>query len=83
MQWDATPHAGFTTGRPWLPVAPDAATVNVAPQRDDPASMLALYRRLLAFRRARPALSIGSYEPVEATDDVLAYAREPVPISAW
>ena len=75
MQWDATAHAGFTSGRPWLPVAPDAATVNVARQRDDPASMLALYRRLLALRRARPALSIGSYEPVDGTGDVLAYAR--------
>jgi alpha-glucosidase len=75
MQWDATAHAGFTSGRPWLPVGPDAATVNVARQRDDPASMLALYRRLLALRRARSALSIDSYEPVDGTGDVLAYAR--------
>ena len=75
MQWDASPHAGFTTGHPWLPVAPDAASVNVARERDDPRSMLTLYRRLLALRRARPALSVGSYEPMGATGDVLAYAR--------
>ncbi len=43
MQWDATPNAGFTTGGPWLPVAEDYATVNVATQRDDPRSMLSLY----------------------------------------
>jgi alpha-glucosidase len=37
--------------------------------------MLTLYRRLIALRRARPALSAGSYEPVDAVGDVLAYAR--------
>ena len=39
-------------------------------------SMLALHRRLLALRRAEPALAVGSYEPVAATGDLLAYARE-------
>jgi alpha-glucosidase len=37
--------------------------------------MLTLYRRLMALRRATPALSVGSYMPVEAQDDVLAYVR--------
>ena len=37
--------------------------------------MLTLYRRLIALRRARPALSVGSYEPIDAMGDVLAYAR--------
>jgi alpha-glucosidase len=75
MQWDASPHAGFTVGRPWLPVAHDAAGVNVARERTDPTSMLTLYRRLIALRRTRPALSLGSYEPVDAAGDALAYAR--------
>src|SRR5258706_7704584 len=30
MQWDATANAGFTTARPWLPIAPAAQRVNVA-----------------------------------------------------
>jgi alpha-glucosidase len=75
MQWDGSPHAGFTTGRPWLPVANDADRVNIVRQREDPASMLRLYRRLLALRRARTALSVGSYEAVDAQDDVLAFLR--------
>ena len=37
--------------------------------------MLTLYRRLIALRRARPALSVGGYEPVDAMGDVLAYVR--------
>lgn len=75
MQWDASTHGGFTTGQPWLPVADDAAAVNVAAQRDDPASMLSFYRRLIALRTAEPALEIGDYAPVEAQGDVLAYLR--------
>ena len=76
MQWDAGPNAGFTTGVPWLPVADDHRTNNVATQRDDPRSMLTLHRRLLALRRAEPALAIGSFAPVEDTGGVLAYHRE-------
>ena len=50
MQWDATPNGGFTTGKPWLQLV-DPAIRNVADQRDDPDSLLALYRDLLAWRR--------------------------------
>jgi alpha-glucosidase len=76
MQWDASPSAGFSTGAPWLPVADDHAAVNVAMQRDDPRSMLTLHRRLLALRRAEPALSVGSYRPFDAEGEVLAWTRE-------
>ena len=75
MQWDATPTAGFTTSTPWLPIAEDAPAVNVAAQRDDPSSMLTLHRDLIALRRREPALSIGSYAPIAATGDLLAYVR--------
>jgi alpha-glucosidase len=75
MQWDGGPGAGFTTGTPWLPLAADAGSVNVAAQRDDPGSVLALHRRLLDLRRRTPALTAGGYEPVQADGDVLAYVR--------
>lgn len=77
MQWDASPHAGFSTGTPWLPVAADYAAVNVAAQEHDPASMLAFFRALLALRRATPALEVGSYRSVDTRDpEVFAYLRE-------
>jgi alpha-glucosidase len=76
MQWSAAPNAGFTTGAPWLPLAADYRETNVETQRCDPHSMLALHRRLLALRRAEPALSLGSWAPVDAEGDVLAYVRE-------
>jgi alpha-glucosidase len=75
MQWDGGPGAGFTEGEPWLPISPDAPRVNVEAQRRDPDSLLALYRRLIALRRAEPALSVGAWAPVDATGDVLAYVR--------
>jgi alpha-glucosidase len=74
--WDAGPGAGFTGGRPWLPVGERNRSRSVTAQRDDPDSMLTLHRRLLRLRRAAPALTAGGYQPVEADGDVLAYLRE-------
>ncbi len=76
MQWSDAQSAGFTTGDPWLPVAEDFKNVNVAALRDEPKSMLTLYRRLIELRRAEPALSVGDYAPVPAGDDVVAYMRK-------
>ena len=79
MQWDASPNAGFTTGRPWLPLAADADVVNVAAQAEDPTSMLTLYRRMITLRRENAALSFGSWRSVEIDRDsaasVFAYVR--------
>jgi alpha-glucosidase len=75
MQWDDSPHAGFGDGEPWLPLAADAAQVNVAVEAGEPASMLSLHRHLLALRRRHPALATGGYSPVAATGSLLAYLR--------
>jgi alpha-glucosidase len=76
MQWSGAPHAGFSTAEPWLPVAADHRETNVETQRCDPASMLALHQRLLRLRRAEPALSVGSWSPIDAEGHVLAYLRD-------
>ena len=75
MAWDGSPNAGFSTVEPWLPLHDDWPTRNVATQGDDPASMLSLYRDLLRLRRAEPALSVGSFQLVEADDHTLTYER--------
>ncbi|HEX3035493.1 MAG TPA: alpha-amylase family glycosyl hydrolase [Thermodesulfobacteriota bacterium] len=75
MQWDPGPNAGFTTGSSWLPIADDYATVNVAVEQGDPTSILTLYRRLIALRKAEPALSVGGYKPFNATGNVIAFIR--------
>jgi alpha-glucosidase len=82
MQWDDSPNAGFSTpeASPWLPLAGNYREVNVAGQLEDPASMLNFYRRLLAFRKASPALQVGLYRPVEiagqAAQNCFVYERE-------
>ena len=78
MQWDGSPQSGFCPAgvAPWLPVNADYASVNVASQRAQPASMLNFTRRLLALRQGTPALRTGGYRALAAPDGILAYARE-------
>jgi alpha-glucosidase len=76
MPWSAEAGAGFTTGKPWLPLGDDYAERSVELLRDDQASMLNLTRALLALRRSSAALSLGSWHAVDVEGDVLAYARE-------
>ena len=75
MQWDATPHAGFTTGTPWLPVPPSYRERNVAAEGRDPGSLLSFYRRLIALRRRSPALLDGDYASLGDDPHVFAYRR--------
>ena len=78
MQWDDSPHAGFCPSavEPWLPIAPDYTQVNVAAQRADRHSMLSLARALLQMRRTTPALTVGSYTPIDgAPADCFVYVR--------
>ena len=76
MQWDGSPHAGFTTGRPWLPVAPQYAELNVVRASEDPHSLLSLYKRLITMRRASPALTRGVASLCPGnTGDCLVYER--------
>lgn len=74
IPWDEAPGHGWSV-EPWLPFAPDAAARSVAHEEADPASMLHLYRRLLAVRRASPALRAGGIRVLDAPDDVLAWER--------
>ena len=77
MPWSAGPGAGFTTGRPWLRLGPDADKRNVQAQLQDPGSVLSFYRRIIALRAATPALQVGSLRVQPGSDgDVVAYTRE-------
>jgi oligo-1,6-glucosidase len=61
VQWDDSPSAGFTTGTPWLAVNPDHVEWNAAHQRNDPQSVLAHYRRLIAMRHDEPVVALGDF----------------------
>jgi alpha-glucosidase len=75
MQWTSEPGAGFTIGKPWLPLSLEHERRNVELERNAPDSMLQLYRRLIELRRKEPALNMGEYRPVRAAQDLLVYLR--------
>lgn len=76
MPWQAgAPHAGFTAGKPWLPVEPSHAAAAVDVQDRDPESMLNFQRRLIAWRRAMPQLTRGDIGFFDAPEPVLALRR--------
>jgi alpha-glucosidase len=77
MQWSDSANAGFTTGKPWLPVGPNFKTHNVATESKDPNSILSLYRKIIALRSSEPALREGKYVELNGGDpNVLAFARQ-------
>lgn len=65
MQWDGSENGGFTTGKPWLRVNPNAARINVEAQRQDPHSIFHCYRELIALRKKSMALSRGDLRFLE------------------
>jgi alpha-glucosidase len=75
MRWDSSANAGFTSGRPWLPVGDGAEQSNVESERRDPYSLLALYRRLIALRMSEPLLQVGQYAPAAAPGSIFAFRR--------
>ena len=76
MVWEAdAPNAGFSTARPWLPVPEEHLAMAVDVESGEETSVLAHYRRLLAFRRAHPALRTGTIRFVDAPEEVLAFVR--------
>lgn len=60
MQWDTSRNAGFSSApraRLYLPIDPEAKRPTVSVQQRVPDSLLAHVRRLIALRRAEPALA--------------------------
>lgn len=76
IPWDGSPGHGWPVTDPWLPWPPGAGSErNVAAQLADPDSILHLYRRLLAARRASAALRGGGFSWLPSPGGVLAWTR--------
>jgi oligo-1,6-glucosidase len=76
MQWDGSPHAGFTTGTPWIPVQPNSAEINVEEAIADPESVLHHYRRVIALRHNEPVVAEGDFHMLLPEDDsIYAFTR--------
>ncbi|HEY7916719.1 MAG TPA: alpha-amylase family glycosyl hydrolase [Acidimicrobiales bacterium] len=78
IPWRGGDDFGWPTvagGGPWLPSPPESDVRNHEEQRNDPSSVLHLYRRLIAARRRSPALSSGEFHLLDLPDGLLGYRR--------
>ena len=77
IPWTPDAAHGWSGPDPWLPWPPAPETRNAESETDDPSSILHLYRRMLAARRASDALRAGSLTLLDdVAEGVLAYIRE-------
>jgi glycosidase len=76
MQWSGESNAGFTKGEPWLPIVSDFHNCNVENLRNDPHSILWLYKRLIGVRQSEPALAVGQYAPLDIAPPLFGYLRQ-------
>ena len=79
MQWSTAPHAGFTTGTPWLALNPNYQEINVAEQEAREDSVLSYYKKLIALRKTesyRNTFTYGEFVPAyENEENIFAYLR--------
>lgn len=76
MPWNNEPGAGFTTGKPWLPINHDHVVYNVESERYDEVSFWTMYRRLLRLRKQSVSLRHGNFTMLPAQGEVMLYRRE-------
>jgi alpha-glucosidase len=76
MAWDCSEMAGFTRGRPWLPLGFDHRAANVEVEEGDRASIFNLYGRLIVLRRTYPVLVGGQLSCLTALGDLMRYERD-------
>lgn len=76
MQWDDSDNAGFSNTKPWLRIHKAYPRMNVEKEKENPYSMLSLYKRLIDFRNSENALNAGRYRPVASDNKIIAYIRE-------
>jgi alpha-glucosidase len=76
MPWDNKDHAGFSTVKPWLPIAHTHIPLNVSLQDRNAESVLNMTRAFLHWRKNQPALIEGTIEFIDTEDEtILAFAR--------
>ncbi len=76
VQWDDSPHAGFTTGSPWIEVNPNFRDVNAAAQIHDEDSVFSHYRRVIELRHTEKVVATGDFTMLLADhDQIYAFTR--------
>lgn len=76
MPWEKdTKHAGFTKGRPWLPVDPRHQAHAIVEQDKDPDSLLNSYRSFILWRKGYQVLVQGEIRFYDSPVNTLCFER--------
>lgn len=76
MQWNSSKNAGFTSGKPWLPVHDDFKRCNVELEEKNPESVLNFYRKLSKLRNSSEVLISGEYQELyPENEELYIYTR--------
>lgn len=76
MPWKNAAHAGFSTGKPWIPVPDEHKKLCAQNQDGDQNSVLSFTRRFLRWRKTHPDLMRGAIDFINTGDNkVLAFKR--------
>jgi oligo-1,6-glucosidase len=76
MQWNASRHAGFTTGTPWIKINPNYQEVNAEQAVAYPNSVYHYYRKLIQLRKEHDIVVYGDYDLLlEDHPEIFAYKR--------
>jgi glucan 1,6-alpha-glucosidase len=77
MQWTAGENAGFTTGKPWLPVNPNHTFLNAEAALADKNSVFYHYQKLVALRKELEVFREGEFTLLLPEDEkIFAYTRD-------
>ncbi|WP_210412628.1 glycoside hydrolase family 13 protein [Leptospira levettii] len=76
MLWDDSKNAGFTNGKPWLPVESFQSGDTVFGQKNDPNSLWKHYQTMFHLRKNFDVVRVGSLE-INRTDEptILSFER--------
>ena len=77
MQWTAEKNAGFTHGKPWMPVNPNHTVINAQAQVGDPDSVFSFYQKLIRIRQEYDVVIDGRFELLMPEhEQIFAYIRD-------
>jgi len=76
VQWDGSPNAGFTSGKPWIKVNPNFKEINVQQALADPGSVFYYYQKLIRLRKENSVIVYGTYDLLLPDDEeIYAFTR--------
>jgi len=77
MVWESdAKDAGFTKGKPWLPVSAEHAALSVDVQEMQNDSLLHYYRKVIEFRKSHAVLVKGAQSAPHVDGEVVSFVRD-------